>query len=243
MVNDMDDNAFFSVSPDGQENDKEESEIEKLVFKNNAMNFDHFEATEGLDKLLNEIEKLNSRRMFAHIEGDEIVKYHEFCNRYEFARFNFINKFLYVNNILPYDNKTFESVIEPLIPECTYDEKSEIFDMNLSFIPYLKFDTLREFVSVKNVIIQLIMEGVKRLPIKPNYDKEAVLIVFTLQSPYEFDLDNIEVKYIIDALRYSGFFYDDSCKYVSYLVQGNILKEHPLVNVKIIKKSSVKFPN
>ncbi|MBV1818020.1 hypothetical protein [Clostridium cochlearium] len=78
---------------------------------------------------------------------------------------------------------------------------------------------------------------------KPKYNENAVLIIFSLYSPYLFDVDNVEFKYIIDAFRYSGFFYNDNCNCVSYMVEGKQTKKHPLIKVKIIKKSDLKLCN
>ena len=72
---------------------------------------------------------------------------------------------------------------------------------------------------------------------KSHYGTDPILIIFSIYHKYIFDLDNIELKYVIDAMRYSHFFHDDSYKYVSYLVEGKNTKEQSMFKVKIIKKS------
>ena len=127
--------------------------------------------------------------------------------------------------------------MEPYIPQCKFDTKTQIFTMDFSFVPHLKAEYLKKFVKTKNALVFLIMEGIKKMKIKPLYDKEPVMVIFTISNKYLFDVDNIEVKYIIDAMRYSKFFYDDSYNYLSYMVIGKETDGPCLMTIKVIKKS------
>jgi len=81
------------------------------------------------------------------------------------------------------------------------------------------------------------MQGIKRMHEKPNYGTDSILIIFSVYYKYIFDVENIELKYVIDAMRYLYFFHDDSYKYILYLVEGKNTKEQSMFKVKIIKKS------
>ena len=169
---------------------------------------------------------------------DENMKiYNEFCEKFEYIKASFIERLIQLNHIeVITDNRLCED-LEPYIPKCNYDTDTEVFNMDFSFVPHLKAEYLKKFVKVKNAFVFLIMEGIKQMEIKPHYDKEPVIVIFTICSKYIFDVDNVEIKYIIDAMRYSGFFYDDSYNYLSYLVQGKKTDGQGPINVKVIKKS------
>ncbi|MBZ9624393.1 hypothetical protein G9F71_016190 [Clostridium sp. FP2] len=170
-----------------------------------------------------------------------IQYYHNLCEKFETVKTNFIEEMIHQNKLQIISDTVFENALDPLIPKCKYDNKTEIFTMDFNFVPYLKIDYLKKFVKIKNALMYLIMEGIKRMEEKPNYYKQPVLIIFSIAKPILFDVDNIEIKYIIDAMRYSNFFYDDSYNYVSYLVQGKETKEHGLMTVTIVKKSDIRY--
>ena len=190
--------------------------------------------------LLHKLDNVNQKPFLTLKNKEEIKLFHDFCAKTELLKVNFLCSFMAVNELVPYDESSINTVLEPFIPSCSYNRETNVFDMDLDFAPYLKFNTIKDFSKVKNVVVRLITEGINRMKTKPKYNKEAVLIIFTLYSPYIFDVDNIEVKYIIDAFRYAGFFYDDSYKYVSYMVRGKSNK-HPLIKVKIIPETSAKI--
>ncbi|MCY6354354.1 hypothetical protein [Clostridium sp. ZS2-4] len=190
-------------------------------------------------ELIKAFEKINSKPVLTIKNKADLLFYHDFCAKTEYIKAKFLESFYAVNEIMPYDDDTVDSVLEPVIPKCEFDPENEIFHMKLDFVPFLHFSSIKEFIKVKHAILRLTLEGIKRLKVKPNYGKNAVLIIFTLYSPYVFDVDNVDFKYIIDAFRYSKFFYDDSYKYVSYMVEGRENKMHPLIEVKIIRKDRI----
>lgn len=225
-------------------NDKQIPSLHLKLTNDNADNTEElFNIYSEEMTLINELEKINQKPFLTPKNKEDIELFHKFCAKTELLKVSFLRSFMAVNELIPYDKKTINSVLETLIPSCSYNEETEVFSMELNFVPYLKFNTVKEFAKVKNVVLRLITEGINRMKIKPKYDKNAVLIIFTLYSPYLFDVDNVEFKYIIDAFRYSGFFYDDNCNCVSYMVEGNQTKKHPLIKVKIIKKSDLKLCN
>lgn len=197
--------------------------------------------------LMSELKQLNEKFTITNELQNQLNLYYDFCSKTELIKFDFIDnliKFSEINKLNIYDNKCTEildDAINILIPKCNYNETTEVFNMDLTFVPYLNLNTIKGFSKMKNITTYLILEGIKQLKVKPKYDRKEVLIIFDLYSPYVFDVDNIEVKYIIDALRYAGFFHDDNCQYVSYMVQGHALKELPLMNIKIIKKDAIIF--
>lgn len=165
--------------------------------------------------------------------------YHNLCEKSVQMVTRFIEEMINLDELQIITDVVFKKALNPLVPKCSYDDKTEIFTMEFNFVPFLKIDYLKKFVKVKNALVYLIMEGIKNMLQKPSYDKEPVLIIFTVAKPFLFDVDNIEIKYIIDAMRYSHFFYDDSYNYISYLVRGKKTKEDSVMTVKIIKESNI----
>ena len=100
----------------------------------------------------------------------------------------------------------FNKDLDPQIIGCTYDSKSEIFTIHFNFVPHVKSMYSRDVYKAKNALICLVMQGIKRMIVKPSYDKELVIIIFSVYHSYRFDVDNVEIKYLIDAMRYSHFF-------------------------------------
>ena len=192
-------------------------------------------------ELTEAFEKANANIVIPEKTAESIEWFHELREKYEIIVSKFLDHFIRTNELIPYNPDVVNEVLEPFIPKCFYDEKKEVFEMEIDFVPYLKFKSIKDFSLVKNTLVYLIMEGIKRMKVKPNYNKKAVLIIFSLYSPFLFDLDNVEIKYIIDAMRYSHFFADDSCNYVSYMVEGKEEKTHPCMKVKVVKKNSVKI--
>jgi len=173
---------------------------------------------------------------------DQTLEYfHEFCARTELAKNTFIDDFIYMHDLKLIDDLTFINALNPLVPLCSLDSTTGVFTMELNFMPYLKFKSLKDFTKVKNNILYLIMQGISKMKEKPCYGKEPVVISFTMHSKFLIDLDNVEVKYIIDAMRYSHFFEDDSFNYVSILIEGIKTKEAPFITVKVIKKADFKL--
>lgn len=174
-------------------------------------------------------------------QDSNIRFYHNLCEKYEQMKTSFIEEMINLNKLQIINDVVFKKALDPLIPKCCFDNKTGNFTMQFNFVPFLKIDYLKKFVKIKNALVYLIMEGIKNMLDKPSYGKEPVLIIFSISNPFLFDVDNIEIKYIIDAMRYSHFFYDDSYNYISYLVQGKKTKGHGLMTVKIIKKSDIKY--
>jgi hypothetical protein len=77
--------------------------------------------------------------------------------------------------------------------------------MDFNFVQYLKIDYLKKYVKIKTGHMHLVLEGINGMEAKPNYNKKQVLIIFSIAKNCLFDVDNIEIKYIIDAMRYSHF--------------------------------------
>lgn len=173
-------------------------------------------------------------------QTDSIQYYHNICEKFESIKTDFIDKIIKLNELQIITDKEFNLALEPMIPKCIFDSKTEIFTMDFNFVPYLKIDYLKKFVKIKNALMYLIMEGINKMEMKPKYE-EPVLIIFSISKKFLFDIDNIEIKYVIDSLRYSHFFTDDSYNYISYLVEGKETKKHPSMTVTIIKKSALKY--
>ncbi|MBU3188769.1 hypothetical protein K9O30_06290 [Clostridium bowmanii] len=169
-----------------------------------------------------------------------IQYYHNLCEKFETIKTDYIEEMIHLHELQIITDVVFQTALDPIIPKCFYDSKTEIFTMDFNFVPFLKIDYLKKFVKIKNALMYLIIEGINRMEEKPNYNKEPVLIIFTIAKSRFFDVDNIEIKYIIDSFRYSHFFYDDSYNYVSYLVEGKETKGQGLMTVTIIKKSDIK---
>jgi len=216
--------------------------IRDAIYKNYTDSSSLFPYDEELEKLLIAIENANKKPLNYEFLQLESEKFREFLRRSEEAKFLFAKRLLYIQDMYPIPIPEIEEILKPLIPKCEYDIKKDIFRMKINFVPYLQFNTIKGFGLIKTMIIRLITAAVNEMKVKPSYDKDAVLIIFSLKSPQEFDVDNIDFKYIIDALRYSGIFYDDTSKYISYLVQGNENEKEPFIDVKIVRKSTVKIP-
>ncbi len=167
-----------------------------------------------------------------------IQYYHNICEKFETIKTDFIDKMINLQELKIITDTAFNAALEPLIPKCYFDSKTEIFTMDFSFVPYLKIDYLKKFVKIKNALMYLIMEGINLMQVKPKYEG-PVLIIFSISKKFLFDVDNIEIKYIIDSLRYLHFFADDSYNYISYLVEGKETKKHPSMTVTIIRKSDI----
>jgi hypothetical protein len=164
-----------------------------------------------------------------------IQLFNNFCERYEQIKGDFIQYLINLNHIGVMTDDAFNKGLEPYLPKCNYDTKTEIFTMDFNFVPHLKVEYLQKLAKPKNALVFLIMEGIKRMHTRPNYDKEPVMIIFTVSKKHLFDVDNIEVKYIIDAMRYSKFFYDDSYDCVSYMVEGKKTDGQCQMAVKVVK--------
>ncbi len=164
-----------------------------------------------------------------------IQYYHNISEKFESIKSDYIDKMINLQELQIITDTAFNAALEPLIPKCNFNSKTEIFTMDFSFVPYLKIDYLKKFVKIRNALMYLIMKGVNRMEMKPKYE-EPVLIIFSISKKFLFDVDNIEIKYIIDSLRYSHFFEDDSYNYISYLVEGKETKKHPSMTVTITKK-------
>ena len=184
------------------------------------------------------LEELNNHPIKTDQDAN-IQCYHNLCEKFESVKVNFIEEMINLKELQIITDEVFNKALDPLIPRCNFDNKTETFTMELSFVPYLKIDYLKKFVRIKNALMYLIMEGINRMEDKPSYDKEPVLIIFSVSKPNLFDVDNIEIKYIIDAMRYSHFFFDDSCNYISYLVRGKETKRQSMLSVKIIKNCDI----
>lgn len=182
--------------------------------------------------LMDELEKHPIRT-----NADKNIKlFNDFCERYEQIKSDFIQSLIRLNDLGVMTDNSFNIALEPYLPKCNYDTKTEVFTMDFNFVPHLKVAYLRKFAKPKNAFVFLIMEGIKKMDIKPNYDKEPVIIIFTISKKYMFDVDNVEIKYIIDAMRYSKFFYDDSYDCVSYMVEGKPTDGQSLMTIKVVKK-------
>jgi len=184
-------------------------------------------------RLMDELEKHPIRT-----NADENIKlFNAFCEQYEQIKGDFIQSLIHLNDLEVMPAISFNKALDPYLPKCNYDTKTEVFTMDFNFVPHLKVEYLRKFAKPKNAFVYLIMEGIKKMNIKPNYNKEPVIIIFTISKKYLFDVDNVEIKYIIDAMRYSKFFYDDSYDCVSYMVQGKNTDGQSLMTIKVVKKS------
>jgi len=171
---------------------------------------------------------------------DNIQYYHNICEKFESIKSDYIDRMINLQELKIITDAAFNATLEPLIPKCNFDSKTGIFTMDFNFVPYLKIDYLKKFVKIKNALMYLIMESINQIEMKPRYE-EPILIIFSISKKFLFDVDNIEIKYIIDSLRYSHFFADDSYNYISYMVEGNETKKHPSMTVTIIKKSDLKY--
>ncbi|MBU3200305.1 hypothetical protein LL037_18665 [Clostridium estertheticum] len=167
-----------------------------------------------------------------------IQYYHNISEKFESIKGDYIDKMINLRELQIITDTAFNTALEPLIPKCIFDSKTEVFRMDFNFVPYLKIDYLKKFVKIKNALMYLIMESINQMKTKPKY-KEPVLIIFSISKKFLFDVDNIEIKYIIDSLRYSHFFEDDSYNYISYMVEGKDTKEGSRMTVTIIKKSTI----
>ena len=182
--------------------------------------------------LMDELEKHPIRT-----NADKNIKlFNDFCEQYEQIKADFIQSLIKLHDLGIMTDNSFNIGLEPYLPKCNYDTKTEVFTMDFNFVPHLKVDYLRKSNKSKNALVFLIMERIKKMDIKPNYDKEPVIIIFTISKKYLFDVDNVEIKYIIDAMRYSKFFYDDSYDYVSYMVEGKKTDGQCQMAVKVVKK-------
>jgi len=182
------------------------------------------------------MDELNKNPIKTNVDAN-IKRYNEFCEKFEYIKADFIERLIQLNELGIITDNRFDEDLEPYIPKCNYDVETEIFTMDFNFVPHLKAEYLKKFVKAKNAFVFLIMEGIKKMDIKPHYNKEPVMVIFTISKKYLFDVDNVEIKYIIDAMRYSKFFYDDSYNYLSYMVQGNETDGPCLMTIKVIKKS------
>jgi len=171
---------------------------------------------------------------------DEHIKvYNDFCTKSEVIKANLLSEIIHLHKIEAISDYEFNKALDQHIPKCNYDIKTEVFTMEFNFVPHIKSMYSRDVWKIKNALVCLVMEGIKRMDVKPNYDKEPMIILFTISNKYSFDVDNVEIKYVIDAMRYSKFFYDDSYDYVSYMVEGKHTDGQSLMTVKVVKKSDL----
>ncbi|SNV76726.1 hypothetical protein [Clostridium cochlearium] len=72
--------------------------------------------------LINELEKLNQKPFLTPKNKEDIHLFHNFCVKTELLKVSFLRSFMAINELIPYDKKTITSVLEPLIPNCSYNE-------------------------------------------------------------------------------------------------------------------------
>lgn len=168
---------------------------------------------------------------------DEAIKqFNAYCEQYEQIKGDFIQNQINLHDLGFMTDDCFNQRLEPYLPKCNYDTKTEVFTMDFNFVPHLKVAYLKRLATPKNALVFLIMEAIKKMDIKPYYDKEPVMIIFSISKKYLFDVDNVEIKYIIDAMRYSKFFYDDTYDCVSYMVEGKPTDGQSLMTIEVVKK-------
>ena len=70
-----------------------------------------------------------------------------------------------------------------------------------------------------------------------NRQFDKALCVIRVYSPASYwDVDNRAYKYIIDSLRYNKLIKDDRQNYLSFMVLGEMDKEHPRTEIYIMER-------
>ena len=114
---------------------------------------------------------------------DEHIKcYNHFCEKSEVAKANFVNEMIHLYELQIITDDVFIKALDMQISTCKYDSKTEIFTMDFKFVPHVKSMYSRDVYKIKNALIFIIMEVIKRMKNKPNYDKEPMLIIFSVYS-------------------------------------------------------------
>ncbi|MBU3217804.1 hypothetical protein LL033_10015 [Clostridium estertheticum] len=147
------------------------------------------------------IKELNEYSVRTNLD-ENIKHYNEFCDKAEVVKANFVNEMIRLYELKIITDDVFNKALDPQLPVCNYNNKAEIFTMDFNFIPHVKSMYSRDVYKVKNALICMIMQGIKRMVEKPHYGTEPILIIFSVYHQYIFDVDNIELKYVIDAMRY-----------------------------------------
>lgn len=124
------------------------------------------------------MDELDKHPVRTNVDKD-IKHFNAFCEQYEQIKGDFIQSQIRLHDLGVMTDDCFNQRLEPYLPKCNYDIKTEVFTIDFNFVPHLKVEYLRKFAKPKNALVFLIMEGIKKMDIKPNYDKEPAMIIFS----------------------------------------------------------------